>query len=119
MGPTRGELLEAAWAVAARYRAHGAYGSDGRACRALRRRCPGFTARQYHNAVRKAVGLYDVAVGLVARHAAALWRQTDVAANRFPDFRELTGTVRRRCPGFRVSTCRAALAWVFFWHHLK
>jgi hypothetical protein len=116
---SRRDLLDAAGEVARSYRAHGAYGSEAKAHRALARRRPGFTARQYENAFRKAVTLYDLAVELVGRHADALLRQTDVAANRFPDFRDLAGEIRSRCPGLRTSTYRGALAWVFFWHHLK
>lgn len=112
-------MLGAAWEVAAYYRAHSAYGSEARACRALRRRCPGFTARQYQNAFRKGVALYDAAVRLVDRHAAALERQLDVAANRSPDFRDLAGKLRQRHPGFRVLTYRYALFWAFTWYHLR
>jgi hypothetical protein len=116
---SRSKLPDAAWEVAASYRTHDAYGSESRACKALQRRCPGFTTPQYQNAFRKAVELYVTAVELVSRNAEALWRQTDVEANRFPDFRDLVGEIRTCCPRFRVSTYLAALNWVFFWHHLK
>jgi hypothetical protein len=117
---TRSELLDAAWEVAVYFRAHDAYGgSEHRACKALQRRGPGFTARQYESSFRNALALYDRAVELVARDADALWRETDVGANRLPDFRTLVPEVRRSCPGFRVTTYRVALGWVFFWHHLK
>jgi hypothetical protein len=116
---TRGQFLGAAWEVAAYFRAHHAYGSESRACKALQRRCPGFTVRQYRNGFGKAVALYDKAVELVAHHAPVLWRQTDLEANRYPVFRKLVGEIRRNCPGFQVSTYRASVVWVFFWHHLK
>jgi hypothetical protein len=116
---SRSKLLDAAWEVAASYRVHHVYGSESRACKALQRRCPGFTTRQYQNAFHKAVVLYDTAVELVGHNAEALWQQTDVEANRFPDFRDLLGEIRKCCPRFLVSTYRAALNWVFFWHHLK
>lgn len=116
---SRGTLLRAAWEVAAYYRAHDAYGSESRACRALQRRCPGFTVRQCQNAFRRAVALYDTAVALVARHADALWGQMEVAADGCLDYGDLVDEIRRRCPGFPVSVYRAALGWVFFWHHLK
>ena len=60
--PTRGELLETAWEVVQRFRAHRRYGSDAKACQALRRRRPGFTDRQYVNALRKGLSLFDMAV---------------------------------------------------------
>ena len=117
--PSRADLLDAAWEVAAYYRAHDAYGSEARARKALQGRRQGFTARRYHQAFQKGVALYDAAVELVARDIAALWRQFDLAAERYPDFRSQLPEIRRRCPGFRVSTYLAALNWVFFWHHLK
>jgi len=116
---SRGELLAAAWEVARHYRAHRGYGTEDKACRALRRRRAGFTSRQYLNAFRKGLALYDAAVDVVARDVLALHRQTDVQANRFPAFREQTAEVRPLCPGFQASTYRAALSWVLFWHHLK
>lgn len=114
----RGALRGAAWEVAGHYRAHRAYGSESRACKALQRRCPGFTAQKYQNAFRQALVLYDTAVELVARDAAELLRQTDVEADRFPDFRYLVAEIRQSCPGFRVSTDRSSVLWVFLWHHL-
>lgn len=116
---TRGELLDAAWEVARRLRAYGGYGSEARACAALRRRRPGFTDRQYGNALRKGLALFDAAVELVARDARSLLRQTDVMAERFPDFHELAGKVRSHCPGFPAAAYRAALSWVFYQYHLR
>jgi hypothetical protein len=116
---SRGELLDAAWEVARHLRAYDGYGTEGKACRALHRRRPGFTDRQYRNAVRKGLALYDAAVGLVARHAESLHRQTDVRAGRFPDFRDLAAQVRPSCPGFLAPTYRAALSWAFYWNHLR
>ena len=116
---TRGELLAAAWEVAVRFRAHGGYGTEARAYQALRRRRPGFTDRQYRNALRRGLALYDAAADLVARDARALHGQTDVWAGRFPDFRDLAADLRPLCRGFRAPTYRAALLWVFCWHHLR
>jgi hypothetical protein len=111
--------LDAAWEVAKPFRAFGAYGSEEQARAALRRRCRGLTEEQCGNALHKALGLYDTAVELVARDAAALWERTDVRTGRTPDFLALPRELQRRCPGFRITTCRTALAWVFYWHHLK
>jgi hypothetical protein len=116
---SRGDLLHAAWQVAQQHRAHHTYGSESRACKALQGRCKGFSERQYQNAFHQAVALYDAAVPLVAANARALWEQTDVAKNQYPDFTPLVSKLRKECPGFRVATYLAALSWVFFWHHLK
>jgi hypothetical protein len=116
---TRGELLDAAWEVALQFRAHGGYGSGVRARAALRRRRPGFTDRQYVNALRKGLALFDIAVELVARDARSLLRQMDVQAERFPAFHDLAGEARSRCPGFPAATYPAALSWVFYQYHLR
>ncbi len=118
--PPRGQLLDAALEVARNLRDNGTYGSsEAKAAKALSRRCPGFSARQYENAVRKALSLYDTAIEVVALNAMSLARQTNVAANQFPDFGNLAERVRERCPGFPLSTYEKALSWVFFWYHLK
>jgi hypothetical protein len=117
---SRRELLDVAWEVAANYRAHDAYRTEGGASRALERRCPGFTARQYLNAFRKALALYDTAMVVVARHADVLWKQTGTGGDSLAGCRNPAGDeLRRLNPGFRVSTIAAALRWVFFWHHQK
>lgn len=116
---TRAELLDAAWEVARLFRAHGRYGSDAKASQALRRRRPGFTDRQYTNALRKGLALFDAAVELVARDVGLLLRQTDVRAERFPEFHDLAGEARSRCPGFPAATYQTALSWVFYQYHLR
>src|SRR5262249_5330141 len=116
---SRGDLLDAAWQVAQQHRAHHTYGSESSACKALEGRCKGFSERQYQNAFRQAVALYDAAVVLVDANARALWEQTDVAKNQYPAFTPLVSRLRQTCPGFRVATYLAALSWVFFWRHLK
>src|SRR5438067_1590008 len=99
---SRGDLMDAAWQVAQQYRAY----------EALARRCRGCTEGRYEIAFRQAVALYDAAVVLVAANAEALWEQTDFAKSLFPDFARLIGKLRRRCPGFRADTYRAALSWI-------
>jgi hypothetical protein len=116
---SRGELLDAAWEVARNFRGYGQYGSEEKACRALRGRRPAFTDRQYRNALRKGVALFEVAVAAVARHANELHRQTDVRAGVFPDFTGLAVKVRPGCPGFPAATYQAALQWAFYQYHLR
>jgi hypothetical protein len=116
---SRGDLLDAAWEVARNYRGHGRYGTAEKACRALRGRRPGFTDRQYGNALRKALALVDASVEVVARHAAELHRQTDVRADKVPGFADQAAEVRPGCPGFPAATYRAALLWAFYQYHLR
>ena len=114
----RDQLLDTAWEVAKKYRAHGAYGSEKKACQALARRSKGFTERQVQNAIKKAILLYDATVELVAVNADSLLKNTNVVENVFPDFEELASEVRRRCLGFPMCTYLSAAKWVFIWHHL-
>jgi hypothetical protein len=116
---SRGRLLTAAWQAAWRYRVYGAYGSETKACMALRRRVPGFSAKQYVNAFRRAVDLHESAVMLVARRSKSLWRLTDLAAKRYPDSRAEVAQLRKLGPGFLASTYLSAVEWVFVWYHLK
>src|SRR3712207_5326452 len=113
--PSRGELLDVAFDVARRYIEFGEYGSKERACEALRRRCRGFSARQYANALDKAIRLLEVAVEVVGERAETLWRRYRAQALRFDD---VTVEVKERCGGFRRSTYESAVGWVFFWRHL-
>lgn len=119
--PSRGELLDAAWQVAQIYRDYGGYGgSEAEASRALARRCRGCSLRRCRNAFRKAVDLYNAAYEVVDRHAPELWRQRGVASGKeWGDLRACEAEIAERFRAFRASTRRGAVAWVWFWHHLK
>ena len=121
--PSRGEFLEGAFVVAQRFRCgyHG-YESGEKAIAALRRKFPKLTNRQYANALRKGVDLYDRSVELVQQNIDALYKKCDTMqacdpAGSIPRF--LINRLKRAVPGFRLSTYRMATGWVFFWHHLK
>jgi hypothetical protein len=71
---SRGRLLDVASDVAWRFKAHHSYGGkDTTAIRAIRKKCPGFTPRQYANAFAKALDLYDAVEQLVRERASDLW----------------------------------------------
>jgi hypothetical protein len=55
--PSRGQLLDAAFRTAVDHLDHLKYDSEAEAVRSLRRRCRGFTPRQYRNGLRKAIHL--------------------------------------------------------------
>jgi hypothetical protein len=114
-------LLNVAWDVALRYRAHDSYGSEENACRALSRRCPGCTPLRYRRAFRKAVALYDRAEKLVNAHRETLWRRWQAlqTTNASLDTRFIVDALKERIPGFSASVYSQAVGWVFFWHHLK
>jgi hypothetical protein len=120
---SRGEFLEGAFVVAQRYRCgYRGYESDEKAIAALRRKFPKCTNRQYTNALRKGVDLYDCSVECVKRNVDALYKEWDACqtcdpAGTIP--RTLIMRLKKAVPGFRLSTYRMAAGWVFFWHHLK
>ena len=110
---TRRTLPAAACDVAAYFRAHGAYGSEAGALRALRRRAPGKSPNSYQRILTRALALYDTAVKLVARDARKL---TEAPT---PDFSRLSKELAVVCPGFSTAIRVQTLHWVLFWHHLK
>lgn len=82
----------------------------------LHTRFPRESARRCRRALDRADKLLDAAVEAVARHGAdlfAVW-QGDLAAQA-PILRQL----RRQCPGFRCSTYRRALHWVYYRDHVR
>ena len=115
---SRGQFLQQAWEVAAYFLAHDAYGrNEAAACRALKRRCPGFTKRQYQNAFRKGLALYEAATAAIEPRSGELMKQCKT--EEVVDFREFFPQMRRACPGFSAATYASALWWILFWHHLK
>jgi hypothetical protein len=116
---SRGNLLDAAWQVAKVFRTYGTYGTQEKAAKALRRRCPAISTRRCDNALVKAIALHDAAATAVAADVQSLLDETDVLAGRFPNYRRQVTRVRLECPGFYASTCREALSWVFYQCHLR
>jgi len=98
------------------YEEFGAYGSEKNALRALERRRGGFTARQYAAAFDKATRLLRTAKEIVGANAGKFWEQR---GEQLLDFAEFDDELKEKCPGFRLSTYRGALAWVSYWHHLR
>jgi hypothetical protein len=115
--PSRGQLLDAAFRTAVDHLDHRKYDTEEAALRSLRRRCRGFTPRQYRNGFRKAIELLGSVEEVIApfdppydaRAAEGVWTS----------FPEAVRALQRRCPGFRRSTCGSAIGWVLFWHHWK
>ena len=108
---------DAAFDVARRYREFDSYGSQIRAIRALRRRCPGLSAEQAAYLFRRSLELWQAAVEVVAANADCLWQQ--FRADPDVDLTRLDGERERWCPDVPLETWRSALGWIWFWHHLK
>lgn len=116
----RGELLQVAFDVARRFKDLDQYGSEEKALKALRCRCSGFTTKQCQNALAKALDLLEVARDVVPSNLTTIFDiENTPALKGTPYFAHLDDEMKLRCPGFRVSTLRAALGWTLFWHHLK
>ena len=121
-------LWEPAFDVARRYRAFESYGSERKACQALRRRCPGFGPDEYSEMFRQAVYLYDQALDVVETHKGPLlayygnpanWKNTVLPEELQLLWQDLYGCLSERCPGLPLSVCRQAANWVFYWHHWR
>jgi len=116
--PTRGELLDRAFlsAMRCRWRYRG-YESREKAIASLRRRCPGFSARQIANAIRKGTDLYDRALAVVKANEDLVVPAYVNGAGNPP--RKIVEHVRKLVPGFRQATYKQAIAWVIYWHYLR
>ena len=115
---SRAQLLDLASAVAWNFKAYGSYeGKHASAIRAIRKRCPGFTSRQYANAFAKALKLYDAVESLVRERAQDLWDAHKSGDNSWPQF--LDADLRSCFPGFRLSTFHSLVGIMFFYWHMK
>lgn len=112
--PSRGRLLDSALRTAIDYIDHHKYDSVEVAVRSLRRRCRGFTPRQYRTALRKAIHLLDNVEAVIAP-----FDPPYDTLRSWPGFPDATRALRERCPGFLMSTYRLAISWVLFWRHWK
>ncbi len=116
---SRGEFLDVAFDIVRRLKDFDSYGgSKQKACKAFARRCSGFTSTQYENALEKAILLYDAAEELVEKHKAELWQTYDKPEGLNVG-NMLYAELKKSCLGFKLSTYRSAISWLFFWHHLK
>jgi len=120
--PPAAELLppdcwDAAFDVARRFRDFDSYGSEAKAIRALRRRCPGISREQADELFHAGCGLWQEALEAVAANADALWREYRSGGGVDPAL--LDREHQRRCPEVPVMTWRTAVGWIWFWHHLK
>jgi hypothetical protein len=115
---SRGELLDVAFATAWRLRAYGSYGASRKnACRAIRKRCPGFTDTQCENALDKALTLYDAVHDLVERNSKAVWDEYHRVGN---DVAKMFDTdLRDRFPGFQLATFHYAVGMTFYYWHMR
>jgi hypothetical protein len=115
---SRGQLLDFAADVAWRFKAYCAYGeNESTAIRAIRKKCPGFTSRQYENSFAKALELYDAANRLVADRSAEFWKEHRSGNEKWPHL--LDDDLRKLFPGFRVSTIRSLVGMTFYYWHMR
>lgn len=114
---SRGELLHVAYEVAWRFEAYDSYGrTPATAVRALRRRCPGYTARQYQNAFQRARELYSTVCEFVRERSDDVWERYRAEEEIFALF---DSELRARFPGFRKATFHQAVAMTFYYWHLR
>lgn len=115
---SRGQQLDFAADVAWRFKAYRAYGQkESTAIRAIRKKCPGFTTRQYNNAFAKALELYDATNRLVADRSGEFWTEYESGNEQWPHL--LDGDIQKLFPGFRVSTIRGLVGMTFYYWHMR
>jgi hypothetical protein len=115
---SRGDLLDAGLRAAVDYVDHHKYDTDSQALASLRRRCPGFSRTQYHNALVLAMQLLE-SVEPVIELFSPPYDNTASAAQGWPRRVEAVRALKRRFPAFRLSTCASAILWVLLWRHWK
>lgn len=115
--PSRGQLLDAAFRTAVDHVGYWKYESEADALRSLRRRCRGFTATQYRNALSKAT----VLLGSVEEVIASFDPPYDavIPDGGWSGFEAAARELQRQSPGFRISTSKSAIWWTLFWYHWK
>ena len=116
--PSRGDLLDAAFRTAVDYVDHRKYDTEAGALKSLRRRCRGFTARQYEGALRRAVRLLDSVEEVIAPFDPP-YDGYQAIEHGWPAGEEAARALHQRFHGFRLDTCRSAIGWVLFWRHWK
>jgi hypothetical protein len=117
-GISRGQLLDTATNVAWRFKAYDSYGGDeATAIRAIRRKCPGFSSRQYANAFAGALQLYDAVDTQVRERASEFWDAHNSGDDSWP--RLLDCDLRSHFPSFRLSTFRILVGMMFYYWHMR
>ena len=115
---SRGRLLDVVSDVAWRFKAHHSYGGkDTTAIRAIRKKCPGFTPRQYANAFAKALDLYDAVEQLVRERASDLWDAHNSGDESWPQL--FDRDLRSRFSAFRLSTFHSLVGMMFYYWHMR
>ena len=96
-------MLDTAVDVVLNLRAYDRYGeSNTAAIRALKRRAPGFSDRQYANAFAKAWVLYDVCTKHISFNQQVVFAAFEAGGKDWT--RPFIPAIRQACPGFLVST---------------
>lgn len=115
---SRGELLDVATDVVWRFKAYRGYGgNESTAVRAIRRKCPGFTARQYENALAKAFDLYTTVERLVRDRASDLWEAHNAGDESWPH--QLASDLKLQFKGFRIATFHSLVGMMFYYWHMR
>ena len=111
--PGRGALMVAACNTACDYVLYRKYDSADGAIKSLRRRCKGFTTDQYRRALDRAIEAWGVVGEVIAPFhppgdvpGLIAWAETEAAAQ----------ALRRRCPAFRLATCREISRFHLYYH---
>ena len=114
---SRGKFLSVASDVAWNFCAYDRYGKEPRkAIQALKRRCPGFSDKQYQNAFEKSVALYEAVQVLLRENRDRVWAAHEAEEPYHELFDE---ELSRRFPGFTRATLGSMVGMSFYWWHLR
>lgn len=114
------DLLDGAIVVAVRFRyGYRGYETEDKACRALARRCRGFTKEQYATALSRAKTMYDAAEAVIWQNREALAASERDPESGLPPFADLIEPLQRQHSGFPEETHLIALRWAYYWRILR
>ena len=109
-------MLDIAVDVVLNLRAYDRYGeSNTAAIRALKRRAPGFTDRQYSNAFDKAWTLYDVCTRHITDNQPVVFAAFESGGKDWT--RPFIPSIRQACPGFLASSYAIAFGFLAYWRY--
>jgi hypothetical protein len=118
--PIDPDLLEVGRDVVVRFKAHGQYGSESAALKALKRRVPESTVEERLAVFQGFCVVYDRAVEGIERHRIKPPQKKGRYAKPGDiDFEACLAEIDEFAPGEALLQKGEILNWVIFWHYLK
>ncbi len=116
------DLLEEAIQVAQLFIDYDSYGSYKAASRALKRRVSGYDDKKYQSVLNKAIKHYQDAIQFIKEHREQFGENFSIYGKQKDISGCYTGFDKefyKSQKGFKLSTVRSTLSWVFYWHYMR